>query len=75
MYSFFSSIDSLASSLGLLRESAKTKKGHSPWNQSPKSKSPKGKEVREFEMFETPSYSRASSMESVGSGITLGRGF
>lgn len=31
--------------------------------------------MSEFEMFEKPSYSRASSMESVGSGITLGRGF
>jgi len=72
-YAILAHFDSLASSLGLLRESAKTKKGQNPWGYAG-GKSPKD-EPKEFEMFEKPSYSRASSMESVGSGITIGRRF
>jgi hypothetical protein len=68
-----SHLDAVAASMGLLRESARTKKGRNPWGYAGGSKSIKreDKGMREFEMFEKPSYSRASSMESIGSGITL----
>jgi hypothetical protein len=68
-YSILARLDSVASSLGLLRESARMKKGNNPWGYAggrSDKQEPKG-----LEMGEKPSYSRASSMESVGSGVSL----
>jgi len=66
--SLLNRIDAISASLGLIRESAKTKKGVNPWGYT-NGKGVAVKEERELEVLEKPEFSRRSS--SFESDVTI----